>query len=878
MFGTGIDLHIKESIPELEALSITLGGRVFNMGDYDRINSLLLHNNILNESKQNIAIIHPKDDLLDVLMIVIMGIAAYKHSINANSKLRIHDFNPGELIEFQGSIVKFMGTLSEHGVEKFKIAYKDKYNTTEDLPLHLFAGVSKYLGAKIEPDPDPASGKKRRGAIATDVVGEILGMQRDSIGLGGYPSFLVASENPKLANLLRGVEINGTPFFQIFPCIRHTPASSHMLGGRDVQQRDPLFHFAASLATADDVLASEPRIKTVLFDANGRPINALSLIEAIRYDYGVEDIYLLQTYEKMSDLEKLDQSLGFKVWFWDIPDFQEFKSSERYAPRQFFENGPERETAEFLERHNNLCKNMSNCSEEVIPVSYPNGFTKQDHFKITAALKHISQATDNESASTFWIRAQAIANKLFQSPANMRIRTDFGEDVEAELKTLGVELKNQIGMDVPAFNTASELLRNLESAAMKFANHSSKLDLIEELLEQNRGKKILIQARSAWDHEFLSMELVNRTGRVFSNVEVAHSPSYSFGAWDMVIWTYRPALDRCGLLSIGTCKNILCLYELQEEEYQLSSNWNRRQIEKYTSPANRAVALGIPQEMLGPVQTTIEEHAEKPVDLDKIFFMASLQLKEQQLARQEASAEALPATRVVFTDGAVAYFQKRHRIKILDTSNQEIRTETVGNLVDGEQVVFLRNSKRTVFEEMVSFFQHKPEVTEQIRKAALWREALVDFCALKNLSVQNLKQLLKERGLNRSEQTVESWLEGNIICPVGDDYAPLDIIASITGSTVLKENIDSVKAAAKSIRALHINIGRYLANKITRSKTPEGLIDDPVLRDKLDDLSSHIEIEEIADVATEPVLINSKYTDRLLRSADLEERIPSWQE
>ena len=59
MFGDKILSHIKEAMPELQELQISVGGHKLDVKFYEQLNAFLVHNNVLDDTEKNIAIFHP---------------------------------------------------------------------------------------------------------------------------------------------------------------------------------------------------------------------------------------------------------------------------------------------------------------------------------------------------------------------------------------------------------------------------------------------------------------------------------------------------------------------------------------------------------------------------------------------------------------------------------------------------------------------------------------------------------------------------------------------------------------------------------------------------------------------------------------------------
>ena len=156
-------------------------------------------------------------------------------------------------------------------------------------------------------------------------------------------------------------------------------------------------------------------------------------------------------------------------------------------------------------------------------------------------------------------------------------------------------------------------------------------------------------------------------------------------------------------------------------------------------------------------------------------------------------------------------------------------------------MVFLKDERRTIFEDLMGYFGHRPEVVSAVEIAESWHKALVDFNSRNNLTSEQLLVVLREGGLDRGIATIENWLRGETILP-SDDNA-IDVIASVTGDKFLIENKEKVKAAGKSVHGLHIKVGRYLARRITQSTTASDSAPiDPILKQKLNEVSSCTEI------------------------------------
>lgn len=887
MFGTRISQYIAENIPELEGLLVCVGKKVVQLGDYDRINALLVHNSILNDTKQSIAIYHPKDDFLDAWILLVMGLSAYKDSILRNTKLRMHDFQDGELVEFEGKVVWFKGVFTDpaDGVQKFRIGYDDKYRTRDELPLQHFGSVAKYRGDRVSADPHDS---KRARSTLRDAVGKLLGYQEQQVGLAGYPTFVVCSERQGLLEMLKNVSVNGIPFFKMFPSVKCTPSQRQRLGS-DRHMRSPMFYFTAGLSTADDILASESGIKTMFIDAGSRAMNAASLLESIRYDYSIEDIYLLQHYDRLDTAPKLESSLGFKIWLWGKADFAKF--AQRSMPQTTSSHGCDSKSDDtfsaLVDNHNRLGNLLSLQNNRVVEVSYPSPVTTDMHRGLQSFLHWLLLSADrhqNSDLSQFLVLAYGLLNRLFQSPASPRAMD--GRTFEEELKELQLRASYLPALVLPLgyHERLKQFIKDLSLAASALEGYKLKLRLIANIVSASNGLVVCIQVKNrkyadelqqALPQELKNLSREGGNGAAQGmNYFISSSHTHSVKEYDKIVWTYKPSLGLSIVTPVAE-ENIFLLYPFQAIEFKGLISMSTDRLAPFMSKEYRAALLNVPVEMLEGVKTETsniparQHHVPQGfTDFDDFFESAHLRLHAR--FSNQNRADWVEAKRVLFNDGLIAFFQVGARLRVLDETGESIVTKAVSTLLVGERVVFLKNSKRTIFDELVEYYGHKPDIIYTIKLSECWRKALVDFCSARNLKARELRTVLAAAGLKRSEVTIGNWLDGSTICPLEDNYLPVDIIASVTGNTELLATKEEVKDAARKIHSLRIKIGHYLARRITQSAaSAEHIIDDPVLRNKLDEILSHVQIAEVQEILEGVVKVSADVTNRPLGNDEL---------
>ncbi len=847
------------------------------------LNALIVHNNVLDETKNSIAIYHPGDDLLDVYLLIIMGLVAYKGAIIKNSKLRLNDFKVGELVEFDGRIAKYGGVSTDPATKigKFRLGYSDKYNTYESIPLHFFSSVSKYSGIKTIPDAyEPDKTKKD----AKDVLRLLLGFQGQQVGLSGYPAFLVSSERPHLINILKNIELNGKPFFEIFPSMKCTKGNRISLS-RDVRKMAYMFYFVSGLSIADDVLESEPLVKTLFVDAQGKALRDISLAASIRNQYSIEDIYWLQSYSQLDLIEKLEKGLGFKIWIWDVNDFKGLTGFTN--PGQSNTGSANSEYSGLVNKHNNVVPKLAAYEDVFVEIPYPQGISLESHKKIQMLLHGMfskSNEYNNNDLLLFSVRAAGVANKIFQSPLSVSKLDEMaqgigGKTLEEDIKLLRDSIETLRLSAVPENfdHDAAELVSLLDDSVTKFKEHYAKSVQAEALVVENKDRRVCILTKYPQTidaiRNLVTPEIEKAEyGWLVPSVGYTDSITEAVGGYDIIIWTFKPSAKNLLMLEPRVGKNYLLVYPLQKQELERSFDMTRRLLSQYTSLTYRSGILKVPDQVLNnnlealPQQKTDGIDNEEVFDIDSVLSTALIKSATNTYGGR---SELFKARLVLFSDNRHSFFQPGTNIRVLDLKNEKIVTKTISELLEGDEIAFL-SAKGTVFDELVEFYEHKPEIVNLIKMSELWRTALITYCNENNLNQDQLKVYLDRAGVERHPATINNWLAGGTIGPTENNYTPIDKIARMTNNKELNTHLREVKDATRKIHALRIKIGRYLAKKITQSYiSPESIIDDPVLRDKLDEMSSQVRIARVSKISDEEVMVPFDVINKLMATDNI---------
>jgi hypothetical protein len=883
MPGQQFSTYLQSAIPEFLNVTIEIGGIPLRLSDYDYVHALIAHNNIVDGTKESIAIFHPSGDLIDIIFLVMAGLSSYKKSAEKNSGLKPEDLKPGDLVEYDGKRSKFVGQWIDpvDGIHKFELAYDDPARRRREAPTNsrstypvdpYFSKVVRYFGERTTTERFDSQSKKSDKRKET--IGTLLNMGDQPVNLADYSAFLVCNARPYLIELLHETRVNGAPFFKIFPSVKCKSNSLSPIT-RDLNQRRKIFYFAPSLSVADDVLRQQKTITALI--ADGKKVsNATSLLASIKSDYELEDIYLLEDSSKISSAYDLERNLGFKVWAWTLADLKSFPLPKlgRRRPRN---TGPEEADsfAPFLEslviRQNHLLERLARYREASIPVQYPSSFDESRHASLLdaiSALRGFNKSRRDPSLSAFLFATFGITNAIFQSPfpAENIQRT---KDNIAILEKDAVSVSTMLPTELKEY--PQQVAQMLKDARLAFEKNNLKLDAIAAALISARKKACILVKRPDFI-EPLRLALATRfpdSQIDFGSLSIASATRQIEPGFEILIWTFRPDLEQYSSAIFKADEAVFLLYGCQQKELDGIESFYNQRLSQYATAASRADIMKTVADVGG--NSSIDQaHTPVPVlppaDLEELLFTPSS--FASVYGKRYEGQEMVEAKQVLFESGFMSFFTKGHRISVFDVEKEEVRVVNASSIKVGDRVIFVKNERRTIFDEVMGYYSHKPEIIDIVKTVTAWHKALTDFVAHEQLTPEQLMEMLRSAGLDRGINTIEAWLNGETICPTEDNA--IEIIARVTGDQFLGQNIDKVKSAGRTVHGLHVKVGLYLAQRVTQSvaASDQG-IDDPVLRRKLNEVSSYAEIAEAVAVGTENIEIDSNLTNRLLAPEDL---------
>jgi len=236
------------------------------------------------------------------------------------------------------------------------------------------------------------------------------------------------------------------------------------------------------------------------------------------------------------------------------------------------------------------------------------------------------------------------------------------------------------------------------------------------------------------------------------------------------------------------------------------------------------------------LENILAELDKKPHMIEKYITSAFYEVSLRKVGETQIIKKLLPVEKTYI------YLEKK---------DGKVHEGTPINLKPGFYVIILDNDERkTLLDLIVEIFGLKQSVDKHLIE--LWKERLIKFINMYNLSYQELYKLyIKNKG-KRKYHTVLNWTKGNVLAP--DDPVDIQIIGKILKDEEIIENYEIIYREANKLRNIHRIVGRKL-RKIIKE----------VLRGELDPTKLNYEeyaiYEKIESGFYEVVGINKKFNN-----------------
>lgn len=501
---------------------------------------------------------------------------------------------------------------------------------------------------------------------------------------------------------------------------------------------------------------------------------------------------------------------------------------------------------------------------------------KNDKLELVARLIHSIESDESVkelmTLKAFLIQITNIVSRIAYQ-LSLKEKEILKEKVD-KIETHFRENKYYIGGSVGAIENAISDLRILIE---KFAAYpSEKSSRMKELLELNQYDYIVcVTEAEVFPLTFYLNSLqVDHMPKIISIADfIEGSLDCGFVKIILIGWAKSTNISR--LLSSFQSSDLTALfYEFENRYFNSLQNRNNRlssnvksTINKYGSRSN----LESKNDFADLYK--IESRSETNANFDITEFELKLHGAEYSKFIQKGNSnESVKAKRVEFKNDKFMYLTDSRSLLVLENFNQTagkslyIQKSRIDGLSHGDVIAFLK-TERELLDKIVGKQASPSALAETTKWIELWKSLLKIHFKLLNNDLNKLVSQLKEKGCNRDQVTIRSWLFDELrIGPRKDD--DLLAIAILTNGTELYDNIKMVRAAIKQMTSWRMQASDFVIEQLKRKiKKSYSEIQVNTIVD-FENLGE-VEILEITEINSEFENIDTGNVNRLLEKTKL---------
>ncbi len=264
-------------------------------------------------------------------------------------------------------------------------------------------------------------------------------------------------------------------------------------------------------------------------------------------------------------------------------------------------------------------------------------------------------------------------------------------------------------------------------------------------------------------------------------------------------------------------------------------------------------------------------------DIDSSFDISEFELKidnaqfSKYIVRGNL-ADSVKAKRVEFKNDKFIYLTDTHGLLVLEGFHKSSRNKLyihksrIENLHNGDVIAFLK-TERELLNKIVGRQTNPGALAETTKWIELWKHLLKNHYEQLDNDFNRLVNQLREKGCNRDQVTIRSWLFDDLrIGPRKDD--DLISIAIMTNGTELYGNINQVRTAIRQMTGWRMKASDFLIEQLKAMiKSTHSTIQVNSIVD-FEDLGE-VEILEITEIKSTSDNVDFKNINRLLEKAKL---------
>ncbi len=414
----------------------------------------------------------------------------------------------------------------------------------------------------------------------------------------------------------------------------------------------------------------------------------------------------------------------------------------------------------------------------------------------------------------------------------------------------------------------TSIVDELEEMYNKLEDESPKWKVLLNLLNKNRGKKIVVVVPKAY-----YADLFYYIGKKeFENVDCITANRFDKdGSYDLIISTGDIVGKRFDAIQCFSARQIvLLLYDFEETTFSFRRKKSAKQNQKLNAKMfGTDFAKDIEVIDDNSDHYVNEQTIEQFNDLNE--FADSLNRLDMRYlnAGSANSGDSSNYTEVkyvgVFVTGEQILFSKNYAAVVIENGEGSVIEKNPEKLLPGDVLVFTKKGDYTrnivdqIFEQLLHSGKLNTEVWNAADKVTYWKWVLREYKDLNRLTYRSLAKILREHGCSIQEVSVRQWLveDSHIVGP--RDANMFRVIGEVTQDEMILNDPEGYFDACRLVRHYRRGILGLIAYAINGKLGNKEAIKDEefeVVYENIEQLSETIELENIYELENVAVVNN----------------------
>ncbi|MFA5163842.1 MAG: DrmE family protein [Patescibacteria group bacterium] len=884
MFNEKLLTIVKEKTADFGKINLSIGGYTFSRSDYDWVNTQILFNAIAEEGNNDLVVFSPHGFIFTLYSLLIMSFAELQRDLTSKENAIENNLKVGDRVKLDGNLGICEGKGRHGGREYFAIRCGGKYNDLiyvfipDDLHrLYPYSGMAKVLRGHR---------RDKRYSRPRQAFSEILQLEISELNIIRTSKIAIISERKNLVDVLQTLKINHYAFTELFPTVKLVNPDKYIKIPGTRLSGEPVNFIVSNFNTLLEFTQKGNTISAVIIDGASKIRNNYGNINALKDCGGVEDILIFLDHRNLEEKARLNK-MDFKTWVWTRKDIEEIKNIGNWK-------FPKEDTDDPFGGHYAVLKSIARQKVNLIDVRLAKTASSalfEESFNILRKVKEKTENQDNPQVKQFLINSYGLLLYFQHVLFPIDLSAELAKSQELSYPAPSVMLeKLKISADELLLKHLSSdfkklfspLLDNLEKLNSQFREDNFKAHKLIDIFKEYKTYKSAIIVRKPWQREIIvkwlgknKIPLGENFGRVadildFKSFQRLGGESYYY---DRIIFSGWYGYEHRYIFNSGIANQIdFLLYPFERRQVEQFLKYIEKDSFNLRDIKSRAAILGldvkeIPEIKEIPEKAAYEEYGD---DIEKIISDISLSaFSDHKIYESNDGADITTARHVVFEEDAHAFFTESYDAKRLNRLEAKVEEKNIGELSVGDEIIFIGDSKRDIFAELIQIAEAAGSISEDVRLSKIWKEAIRKYLAVKSITYSAFAGELKRLGCERHWFTVENWITNPRIIAPEDENLTIKAIADVTGDRELSSKLQEVIHSCRKIRALHIRLGRYLAQCILASidSQREGKIEG-VMRERIKELSGHILIRQIRAIDENELSVSKDRVNRLIDTVE----------